>query len=184
MTDTWNPAQYDRFRREREQPLVDLLAMIRPAANMRVVDLGCGTGRPTRLLHERVAARETIGIDRSPQMLDAQRSEPPLPGLRFEVGTIEDFPAGRGEFDLIFSNAALHWVADHRALLTRLAHALAPAGQLAFQVPASHDDLSHIVADELVGREPYRSAAGEWRRPQNVLTPVEYARLLHRIGFG
>src|SRR5689334_13732714 len=102
MTDTWNPVQYDKFRREREQPLADLLGMVRPAANMRVADLGCGTGRPTRLLHERVFARETIGIDRSPQMLEAQRDDPPLSGLRFEVGTIEEFPGDRGTFDLVF----------------------------------------------------------------------------------
>src|SRR5262245_66549938 len=69
VTDTWSPVQYNKFQREREQPLVDLLAMIRPAADMRVVDLGCGTGKPTRMLHARVDARETIGIDRSPQML-------------------------------------------------------------------------------------------------------------------
>ena len=183
MPDTWSPAQYNKFQREREQPLVDLLAMIRPAAHMRVVDLGCGTGKPTRMLHERVGARETIGIDRSPQMLDGQRSEPPLPGLRFEVGTIEEFPGDHGTFDLIFSNAALHWVPDHPALLARLAAALAPSGQLVFQVPASHDDLSHITADELAADEPYRTALAGWRRPVYVLTSEAYARALYTIGF-
>jgi trans-aconitate 2-methyltransferase len=113
----------------------------------------------------------------------AQRNETPLPGLRFEVGTIEDFPADRGRFDLIFSNAAFHWVADHPALLARLAEALTSDGQLVFQVPASHDDASHLLADELVSSEPYRSAAGGWRRPHYVLAPVDYARTLHRIGF-
>ena len=56
-------------------------------------------------------------------------------------------------------------------------------GQLAFQMPASHDDVSHVLADELIASEPYRSAAGGWRRPQHVLAPVDYARLLHRLGF-
>ena len=45
--DTWEPRQYDRFQREREQPFNDLLAMVRPADGMRVVDLGCGTGKLT-----------------------------------------------------------------------------------------------------------------------------------------
>lgn len=183
MTDTWSPAQYNKFQREREQPLVDLLAMIRPSAGMRVVDLGCGTGKPTRMLHERVAARETIGIDRSPQMLDGHRRESPLPGLRFEVGRIEDFPGDCGTFDLIFSNAALHWVPNHPALLDQLAAALAPSGQLVFQVPASHDDVSHVVADELAAEEPYRTASGGWHRPVYVLTPEGYARTLYALGF-
>jgi trans-aconitate 2-methyltransferase len=183
MTDTWNPQQYDKFQREREQPFFDLLDLVQPAASMRVVDLGCGTGRLTRLLHARVGARETIGVDRSAKMLDTQREEPALPGLRFEVGTIESFPGNRGPFDLIFSNAAFHWVEDHDALIARLAGALAPDGQLAFQLPASYADASHIVADELADEEPFRSALGGWRRAQPVLTPEQYARLFYRVGF-
>ena len=67
-SDTWNPAQYDKFQREREQPFFDLAAMVHQRAGMRVVDLGCGTGRLTRVLHERLNARETVGIDSSANM--------------------------------------------------------------------------------------------------------------------
>ncbi len=93
MTDTWNPAQYDKFQREREQPFFDLLSLVRPAPDMRAVDLGCGTGRLTRALHEHLRARETTGIDRSSRMLEESQHEAAPPGLRFEVGTIEAFPA-------------------------------------------------------------------------------------------
>ena len=95
-TDTWDPRQYDKFQREREQPFYDLLAMIRPGNGMRIVDLGCGTGKLTRVLHETLQARETIGIDRSASMLAASREAPAVDGLRFEEGTIEAF-AGRGK---------------------------------------------------------------------------------------
>jgi trans-aconitate 2-methyltransferase len=183
MPDTWNPAQYDKFQREREQPFFDLLAMVRPAPQLRAVDLGCGTGRLTRLMHQRLMAAETLGIDRSSNMLEVQAAEPTAAGLRFEVGTIESFPGSRGRFDLIVSNAAFHWVSDHGALLRRLAGALNPGGQLAFQVPASHDQPSHTVADELTTIEPYRSALGGWRREQPVLLPEQYARRLFELGF-
>ena len=63
LTDPWNPAQYDKFKREREQPFFDLMAMVRPAPAMRIVDLGCGTGALTRQLHARLAARQTLGLD-------------------------------------------------------------------------------------------------------------------------
>jgi trans-aconitate 2-methyltransferase len=181
--DTWNPEQYDKFQREREQPFFDLLDTVHPAPAMRVVDLGCGTGRLTRRLHERLGARETIGIDRSARMLDGQQGQALPPGLRFDVDTIEAFPGTRGAFDLIFSNASYHWVADHEALLDRLSQALAPRGQLAFQVPASHHDISHLVAAELTAVEPYRTAFNGWRRPQPVLAPAEYAKALYRCGF-
>src|SRR3954464_1515368 len=125
MTDTWDPQQYEKFRRERERPFDDLLSILRAAPNLRVVDLGCGTGQQTRALHERLHARETIGIDSSPKMLKDQPTDRSAP-LRFEVGTIEMFPDRRGPFDVIFSNAALHWVDDHATLLPRLAAALRP----------------------------------------------------------
>ena len=183
VTDTWNPAQYDKFQREREQPFFDLLALVRPATEMRIVDLGCGTGKLTRLLHERLQARETIGIDRSARMLEQSQQAGGCPGLIFETGTIESFPGSRGEFDLVISNAAFHWVEDHESLLARLASTLSASGQLAFQLPAQHTQASHRIAEELTDVEPFRTALAGWHRPQPVLEPEAYARLLHRLGF-
>jgi len=182
-TDTWNAAQYNRFQREREQPFFDLMELVEIREGMRVVDLGCGTGRLTRRLHEHLNARATVGVDRSANMLSEQRTGDLPQGLSFEIGTIESFPGSYGTFDLVFSNAALHWVPDHASLLARLAGALEPSGQLAFQVPASHDDASHLVADELSDVEPYCSALGGWRRATTVLAPESYARILVALGF-
>jgi DNA polymerase IV len=182
VTDTWNPTQYEKFRKEREQPFADLLSLVRAAPAMRIVDLGCGTGRGTRTLHTTLGARETLGIDRSAQMLEAARHGEPITGLRFEQRDIAAF-SGSGEWDVVFSNAAFHWIEDHAALIARLAASLAPGGQLVFQVPAAHDDPSHLVAEELTEVEPFATALGGWRRPQPVLAPDGYARLLFQAGF-
>jgi trans-aconitate 2-methyltransferase len=183
--DTWDPRQYDKFQREREQPFYDLLSLVHLQPRMRVVDLGCGTGKLTRVLHARLDAHDTVGIDRSDKMLEPARAETQPHGLRFETGTIEGFAerADADRFDLIFSNAAYHWVADHDTLVPRLAARLAPGGQLAFQVPAQHDDPTHMTADELADTEPFRSAFHGWRRVHAVQTPEHYARLLYRSGF-
>jgi len=109
------------------------------------------------------------------------RHEPLPPGLRFETRTIEAFEAGDG-YDLIFSNAAFHWVEDHDALIRRLFRGLRPGGQLAFQIPAMHSTPSHAMADELAITE-FRTAFNGWTRPQPVLEPEEYARLLFKVGF-
>ena len=180
--DVWNPSQYGKFEREREQPFYDLLAMVRPAPDMRVVDLGCGTGELTRELHAQLQARETVGIDRSPRMLDKAGATASVPGLRLEIGDIESFP-GDPDYDLVFSNAALHWVENHDALFARLAAALRPRGQLAVQMPAMHDEMSHLVAADIFATEPYRSASGGWVKPQPVLSPGAYARLMFHLGF-
>ena len=186
MTDTWNPAQYNRFERERELPFHDLAALIVPEPGMRVVDLGCGTGRLTRMLHQQLAARETIGVDRSGRMLETAARDPLPPGLRFERGAIEEWlgdPANEHAFDLVFSNAALHWVDDHDRLVAALARTVKPNGQLAFQVPANHDHPSQTVAADLARTEPFRTALGGWERYAPVLTPESYARRLYDAGF-
>ena len=183
LSDTWDPAQYEKFQEQREQPFFDLLAMVRPAEQMRIVDLGCGTGKQTRILHERLNARETVGIDRSARMLEGQAAATLPAGLRFEVGTIEEFPP-RGEvFDLVFSNAALHWVDDHATLVPRLASALPAGGQLAFQVPAMHDEETHLAAQAVAETEPFRTALAGWRLELPVLPPERYARILYAAGF-
>ena len=180
--DAWDPAQYERFQAQRQQPFFDLLALVRGRPGMRVVDLGCGTGTLTRELHLALAARETVGIDSSPAML-ARAAPLAVAGLRFEPGDIAEFAAA-GAYDLVFSNAALHWVPDQATLLRRLSEALTPGGQLAVQVPASHDDAAHRVAAELAAEPPFQETlAGAAPALATVLTPREYALLLDRLGY-
>jgi len=180
MPSGWNPDQYARFRQERSQPFFDLLVLVRRRPAMRVVDLGCGTGELTRVLHDDLQARETVGIDSSPAML--ARSAPYAGhGLRFESGDVGVFAADQ-PYDLVFSNATLHWLPDHRALLGRLTQALAPAGQLAVQVPANHDHPSHVVAADVASEAPFRDALGGYVRVPTVLQPEEYATLLDSLG--
>ena len=178
---TWNPEQYARFRDERSQPYYDLLALVRPRPAMRVVDLGCGTGELTRVLHERLQARETVGIDSSETML-AKSAAFAGNGLRFEQGDIAQFQPDH-EYDVIFSNAALHWLPDHEALLSRLTRGITPGGQLAFQVPANDDHPTHVVAAALARESPFREAIGGYERVWPNLTPVGYAQLLDRLGY-
>lgn len=188
--DPWDPARYGRFRAERAAPFDDLLALVEPAEAPRVADLGCGSGELTRRAHERLGARETVGVDASAAMLAAAAAHA-APGMRFVLGDLAAFVAGEcarpedgGPFDVLLSNAALHWVPDHAALLARLAGRLAKGGQLAFQVPANEAHPSHAVARE-VAREPaFAAALSGHVRDSPVLAPEEYARLLFALGFG
>jgi trans-aconitate 2-methyltransferase len=177
----WDPEQYARFRAERSKPFYDLLALVQPRPGMRIVDLGCGTGELTQVLHRKLQALETTGIDASAEMLE-KTAAVAGDGLRFQRGDIADFGAA-GAYDLVFSNAALHWVEDHPALLRRLAGSLAAAGQLAVQVPANQAEATHVEAGALAAEEPYRSALAGASMRQTVLAPEAYALLLHELGF-
>jgi len=180
---TWDVAQYERFRDERSQPFFDLLALVEPAANMRAIDLGCGTGELTRVLHERLACAETVGYDSSPAMLEAARERlAPSPGLSFVQARVEDLDLPKGSVDLVFANASLHWVPNHRALFAHLVSWLSPRGQLAVQVPSNHDYVTHQLARELSQREPHAGRLGGYVPPIHVLDLADYAFLLSDVG--
>jgi len=181
--DSWNPELYARFRSERAQPFHDLLALVRPRPGMRVADLGCGSGELTALAHRQLGAQETLGVDSSAAMLEKAA---PLSGggLSFARMDIADFAAsGAAPYDLVLSNAALHWLPDHPRLLASLAALLAPGGQIAVQVPANHGHPSHRLAHALAGEEPFAHALGGYARETTVLEAPDYAVLLHRLGF-
>lgn len=178
--DAWNPQQYERFERERAQPFYDLLSLVQPRPGMRVVDLGCGTGALTKHLHETLRAKETLGIDSSEAMLARAAGETSA-GLRFERGDLAAFAAH--DLDLVFSNAALHWVPDHEGLLARWTASLAPGGQLAVQMPANFDHPSHYLAIEIAREAPFAAALGGWHREVPVLALETYAAILHRLGY-
>src|SRR5512147_1524721 len=97
----WNPDQYHKFQAERSAPFDDLLALVEKRPNLKVVDLGCGTGELTRRLADTLPESDVLGLDNSPQML-ARAEAYARPGLRFAAGDIQDLT---GTWDLIFSHA-------------------------------------------------------------------------------
>ncbi len=179
MTSTWNPDQYHRFRDERSKPFFDLMDLVEPLPGGAAIDLGCGTGELTRVLHERSGAATTLGLDSSETML-AKTGEHEAGGLSFERGEIAGF---EGQYDLVFSNAALQWIDGHEALIPAVAAHVRAGGQLAFQVPANADHPSHLVAHAVAREEPFATALGGYVRDWPVLAPERYAEILDGLGF-
>jgi trans-aconitate 2-methyltransferase len=174
----WNPDLYDKFKSERFAPFDDLLCLIHVSEGMRVIDLGCGTGELTSRLANHLPNSEVVGIDSSEEMLSRAEGLS-RPGLRFEKQAIED---ASGEWDLVFSHAAIQWVDDHAALIPRLLELVRPGGQLAVQLPSNHEHPSHRIIEEIAGEEPFRQILLGWSRRTPVLRVGEYAELLHQNG--
>ncbi|MBM6592457.1 trans-aconitate 2-methyltransferase [Microvirga pudoricolor] len=148
----WSANLYLKFEDERTRPAVELLARVPLAGASRVTDLGCGPGNSTELLSRRFPDALVTGIDTSPDMLDKARVR--VPGARFEQADIGAWQPDAPQ-DLIFANAALQWVPDHRTLLPRLASFLSKGGCLAVQVPNNLSEASHALMRDVARSGPW-----------------------------
>jgi trans-aconitate 2-methyltransferase len=174
----WNPERYEQFKDARYAPFDDLTRLIAVRPHLNVIDLGCGTGELTRRLADMLPDSTTLGIDNSPEML-AKTAAFARPGVRFEQSTIE---AVEGQYDLVFSHAAIQWVEDHHTLIPHLAAMVRPGGQIAVQLPSNHQHYTHVAIRELASEEPFRTALHGWTRQSPVLSIGDYAELLFDHG--
>lgn len=175
--DQWDPAVYLRRAPERARPFGELIARIDadPADVRTVVDLGCGPGTLTASLAHRYPSAQVLGIDSSAAMI----ARTPTRGrLEFAVGDVAAWMPD-DEVDVVVSNAVLHWIDDHPALLGRWAGALRAGAWLAVQVPGNQGAPSHVAVRELTRARPELAGVDE---PGPVLDPAAYAALLASAG--
>ena len=171
----WDPAQYLKFAGPRLRPAIDLLARIENEAPRQVYDLGCGAGNVTRFIAARWPAARITGIDSSSEMLAKARAE--LPQLDWQQA---DLAAWRPPSppDVIYSNAALHWIEDHAPVFVALFESLAPGGTLAVQIPRNFAAPSHASMGEAARMGPWRPVLEPLLRPAPVAEPAFYYNLL------
>jgi trans-aconitate 2-methyltransferase len=148
----WDPKVYLDFEDERTRPAVELLARVPHKAPSQVIDLGCGPGNSTALLARRWPKAKLEGLDSSEAMLDQARRSGTQ--ATWHSGDIPSWSPAR-RYDVIFANAALHWLDDQDALLARLMGYLSEGGVLAFQVPANFNEPSHKLMRDVAAEEPW-----------------------------
>lgn len=174
---TWDPAQYLTFEDQRLRPAFDLLGRVHVEAPRTVVDLGCGTGNVTRVLARRWPGAEVIGVDDSRHMLGRARAETHDEPIRWVECDIADWEPDE-PVDVLYSNAALHWLDDHQQLFPRLMTQVAPGGVLAVQMPRNYAAPSHTAATATAMNGPWRSALEPLLRTVPVADPSWYHDLL------
>ena len=152
---SWNPTQYLAFADHRLRPVVDLLNRVPTQDARLVVDLGCGAGNATKFLCAAWPKAEIIGVDSSPEMLQRARDEDP--GVDWVEADITKWQPPR-PVSVLFSNAALHWLDGHEALIPKLAGHVEPGGCLALQMPANFRAPSHTTIEDIADKGPWRDA--------------------------
>jgi len=126
LVESWDGRDYERHSPHQQEWGSGLVAELPLRGDERILDLGCGDGSITRQLAEQVPHGSVLGVDAAPEMLEAARDKCP-PNMAVQQLDITDLEF-EPEFDVVFSNAALHWEVDHRSVLRGIAASLRPGG--------------------------------------------------------
>jgi trans-aconitate methyltransferase len=181
----WQAETYHRVSSPQTAWGDKVLARLELAGNERVLDAGCGTGRLTARLLERLPAGHVIALDASPAMLEVARRELARFGDRvsFVQATLgkDALPEG---LDVVFSTATFHWVLDHDALFTSIARALVPGGRLHAQCGgAGNLERTHALVQRVGARPVYRAALAEMSDPWRFADVRASEQRLRAAGF-
>jgi len=186
--DEWNATRYRQHSSLQEAMAAEVLALLEVRGDERVLDVGCGDGRITAQIADRVVAGSVVGVDASPDMIaHAAREYGPgarnaRPNLRFEVADARALPF-HAAFDLLVSFNALHWVHAPEAPLRGIAETLAPAGRAQLRLVTRGAATSLEEVAEATRREPrWASHFGGFEDPYLRLDADEYAAAAARCG--
>jgi trans-aconitate 2-methyltransferase len=179
---SWHGATYDRLSTPMEAMGREVLERLPLEGGETVIDAGCGSGRVTEVLVERLPHGRVIGVDASASMIDAASERL---GGRVELHVADLATVDLGvEADAILSTATFHWIADHDALFARLRAHLRPGGRLVAQC-GGHGNIAtvHAAARETMATAPYAPHFEGWQGPWNFATPEDTDRRLRAAGF-
>ncbi len=171
----WDPSVYLQFADERLRPALDLLARVPLSQPRQVIDLGCGAGNVTALLHKRFPQAEVSGVDGSATMLEKARAA--APGCRFVEADIGAY-APPVPPDLIYTNAALQWLPGHESLFPALFARLAPGGALAVQMPNMTSAPYRALQVEVASEGPWAALLDGIKSALPILSAEQYWDLL------
>jgi len=184
LTRDWDAAGYDRVSAPQVEWALRVLERLPLRGDETVLDAGCGSGRVTQLLLERLPRGRVVAVDSTRSMVEhAREALDPERATVLEASLTElvlDEPV-----DAAFSNAVFHWIADHDALFARLHAALRPGGRLVAQCGGEGNVARlHRAAAELAREPRFAEHLGAWNGPWNFAAPGETAERLRRAGFG
>ena len=177
LIETWDGKDYERHSSHQRKWGGGLIEELSLRGDERVLDLGCGDGTLTRSLADRVPRGVVLGVDAAPGMLETARTKcgPNMSVRLLDLNAL----AFDGEFDVIFSNATLHWIHDHAPLLAHIHRALAPGGILRAQF-GGDGNCPNLI--ECVRRQmaipPFAQALAGFRWPWFFPGVSEYEELL------
>jgi trans-aconitate 2-methyltransferase len=182
QTRQWDGRSYDRISGPMEVLGLDVLARLELGGEEVVLDAGCGSGRITQALIDRLPRGRVIAADASSSMVQAARERL---GADVDVRRLDLLELELDEpVDAVISTATFHWIADHDRLFRRLHGALRPGGRLVAQCGGEGNiDVLRGEVSAVLAREPYAEHFADWRPPWNYAAPLQTRERLLDAGF-
>lgn len=181
---SWDGATYDRISAPMERMGRAVLDRLELRGDEVVLDAGCGSGRVTEALIQRLPAGRVIGVDGSVDMIDAARARLG-PDADLRVANLLELDLGADTpVDHVLSTATFHWIDDHPRLFARLRGVLSDGGRLVAQCGgAGNVENVHAAARTVAALSPFAPFFDGWVGPWNFATPQETERRLIAAGF-
>ena len=182
----WNPEDYARNSCGQLVWAHELLVKLKLCGREAILDVGCGDGKITAEVAKAVPNGFVLGVDSSIAFIEYARSHYPLamhPNLQFEQMDARRLVYNQ-QFDIIFSNATLHWVDDHRAFLAGCRSLLRPGGRLIVSCGGAGNADDIVAVMNNIIREPkWAGYFTNFKRPYFFYSPEDYRRWLPEAGF-
>jgi trans-aconitate 2-methyltransferase len=181
-TRDWDAATYDRVSDIQLNWALEQLERLQLDGDEVILDAGCGSGRVTALLADRVPRGRVYGVDVAPSMVEHAREALGDRATVFCQDLVQlEIPE---PVDVVFSNATFHWIKDHDALFAAIHRTLKPGGRLLAQC-GGLGNIDHFrkLADEVAQEEPFAQHFRDWQGPWNYANDSDTAARLERAGF-
>jgi trans-aconitate methyltransferase len=182
----WNAADYAANSVVQQAWARELIAKLNLRGDENILDVGCGDGKVTAEIAGAVPRGSAVGIDASKQMIGFAKKNFPqskIPNLKFQICDARRIRFDR-KFDVIFSNAALHWVDDHEKILRGTASVLKTGGRLIFSCggKANAHDVFIALRPE-IRLKRWREFFRRMSTPYFFYAPGDYEKWLPKFGF-
>jgi trans-aconitate 2-methyltransferase len=175
----WDACDYAKNSQNQHQWAKELIPKLKLQGNEALLDIGCGDGKITAELAKNLPRGRVIGGDSSTQMINLANGTYPkkdYSNLSFQVMDARDL-SFHEEFDLIFSNAALHWIADQKPVLEGVKRSLKPKGRILFQM-AGAGNAEDIIAilNVLLTESPWKKFFSGFTFPYGFFSAQQYRK--------
>ncbi|MCP4626269.1 MAG: methyltransferase domain-containing protein [bacterium] len=182
----WNAGEYAKHSKAQQAWARELIAKLHLQGPQNVLDIGCGDGKVTAEIAKAIPNGSVLGIDNSRSMIELAQKEYSADrhrNLRFQLSDARALPFNQ-EFEIVFSNAALHWIRDHKPVLDGIYKSLRPGGRILLQMGGRGNAAAILaVLDDLIGSTRWAAYFKDFDFPYGFHDAPDYEIWLNRVGF-